>query len=106
MAKFRAGMTEMVALELGAGLMYERTVATYEFLGFEAEATLNTLSVLTTADLVVHLSDSLALVGGVGVSFPLTTQGTYTDNVGTSIEDDFDVKGYTVSGKIGVALGF
>jgi len=104
MAKFRAGMTEMLALELGAGLMYERTINTYDILGYEAETTLNTLSVLTAADLVVHLSDSLALIGGVGVSFPLTTQGTYTDNLGTSIEDEYDVKGYTVSGKVGLGI--
>jgi len=106
MAKVKVGMSEMLALELGAGLMYERTINTYDILGYEAETTLNTLSVLTAADLVVHLSDSLALIGGVGVSFPLITQGTYTDNVGTSIEDEYDVKGYTVSGKVGVGLSF
>jgi len=76
MAKLRADMSEMLALELGAGFMYERTINTYDILGYEAETTLNTLSVLTAADLVVHLSDSLALIGGVGVSFPLTTQTT------------------------------
>ncbi len=96
----------MVALELGAGLMYERIINTYDILGYEAETNLNTLSMLTSADLVVHLSDSLALIGGVGVSFPLTTRGTYEDNVGTSVEDSYDVKGYTVSGKVGVGLSF
>ena len=106
MAKFKVGMSEMVALELGAGLMYERTITTYDILGYEAETTLNTLSMLTAADLVVHLSDSLALIGGVGVSFPLTTQGVYEDNVGTSIKDEYDVQGYTLSGKVGLALGF
>ncbi len=106
MAKVKVGMSEMLALELGAGLMYERTITTYDFGLYEANTTLNTLSVLTAADLVAHLSDSLAIVGGVGVSFPLTTKGIYEDNVGTSIEDDFDVKGYTVSGKVGVGLSF
>ena len=106
MAKYKLGMSDMLALELGAGLMYERIINTYDILGYEAVTTLNTLSVLTAADLVVHLSDSLALIGGVGVSFPLTTKGTYTDNVGTSIEDEYDVKGYTLSGKVGVGLSF
>lgn len=106
MAKYRAGMTEMLALEIGAGLVYERIINTYDILGYEAETTLNTLSILTAADLVVHLSDSLALIGGVGVTFPLTTKGTYEDNIGTSVEDEYDVKGYTVSGKIGVGLSF
>lgn len=106
MAKFKASMSEMLALEFGAGLMYERTINTYDILGYEAVTTLNTLSVLTAADLVVHLSDSLALIGGVGVSFPLTTKGTYEDNIGTSVEDEYDVKGYTFSGKVGVGLSF
>ncbi|HKM08404.1 MAG TPA: hypothetical protein VJ869_15715 [Sphaerochaeta sp.] len=106
MAKFNIGMSEMLALELGAGLMYERTINTYYILGYEAETTLNTLCVLTAADLLVHLSDSFALVGGIGVSIPLTTKGTYNDNLGISTEETFDVKGYTVSGKLGVAFGF
>ena len=106
LAKFKIGMSEMLALELGAGLMYERTTTTYDFGLFEARTDLNTLSVLTAADVVVHIGDSLALIGGVGVSFPLTTQGTYTDNFDTSIKEDFDVKGYTFSGKVGVGLSF
>ncbi len=106
LAKFKIGMSEMLALELGGGLMYERTTTTYDFGLFEARTDLNTLSVLTAADVVVHIGDSLALIGGVGVSFPLTTQGTYTDNFDTSIKEDFDVKGYTFSGKVGVGLSF
>ncbi len=106
MAKYRLGMSEMLALEFGAGLMYERIINTYDFGSYEAETNLNTLSMLTAADVVVHLSDSLALVGGIGVSFPLTTKGTYEDNIGTSLEDEFDVKGYTFNGKVGVGLSF
>ncbi len=106
MAKFKVAVSEMLALEIGAGLMYERIINTYDIAGYEAETTLNTLSVLTAADLVVHLSDSLALIGGVGVSFPLTTKGTYEDNIGLSVEDEYDVKGYTFSGKVGVGLSF
>lgn len=106
MAKFRANMTEMIALELGAGLMYERTITTYDFGPYESNTTLNTLSMLTAADVVIHLSDSLALIGGVGLSFPLTTKGTYEDNLNISYEEEFDVKGYTLSGKVGVGFGF
>lgn len=106
MAKFRADMTEMIALELGAGLMYERTITSYDFGLYESETNLNVLSALTAADMVIHLSDSLALVSGVGVSFPLITKGTYEDNLGISTEDEFDVKGFTFSGKLGVGLSF
>lgn len=106
MAKFKIGMSEMLALELGAGLMYERTTTDYDFGLYESTTNLDTLCMLTAADLLVHLSDSFALVGGIGVSIPLTTKGTYNDNLGISTEDTFDVKGYTVSGKLGVAFGF
>ena len=106
MAKFKVGMSEMLALELGAGVMYERIINTYDFGLYESTATLNTLRVMTAADLVVHLSDSLAFIGGIGVSIPLTTKGTYKDNIGISIDDEFDVTGYTVSGKVGVGLSF
>lgn len=106
MAKYRVGMTEMFALELGAGLMYERTSTTYDFGSYDSTTNLNTLSVLTAADMIVHLSESLALVGGVGVSFPIVTKGTYEDNLGISTEDEFDVKGFTFVGKVGVAFGF
>ncbi|MDY0289079.1 MAG: hypothetical protein RBR15_09680 [Sphaerochaeta sp.] len=106
MAKYRAGMTKLVALELGAGLMYERTSTTYDFGSYTSQTNLNTLSVLTAADLIVHLSESLSLVGGVGVSFPITTKGTYEDNIGISFEEEFDVKGFTFVGKVGVAFGF
>ena len=104
MAKFRAGMTEMIALEVGAGLMYERTITTYDFSGTEAQATLNTLSLASSVDVILHLSDSLALVGGVGASFPLNSQATYTVS-GISYDQEFDVKGYTFNGKVGVAFG-
>lgn len=106
MAKYRVGMTEMFALELGAGLQYERTSTTYDFGSYDSTTNLNTLSVLTAAGMIVHLSESLALVGGVGVSFPIVTKGTYEDNLGISTEDEFDVKGFTFVGKVGVAFGF
>lgn len=103
--KFRASLTEMLALEIGAGLSYARMAQTYDIAGSDVIATLNTLSLLTSADLVVHLGDKLALVGGVGASFPLNTQATFTSG-SIEYERELDVKGYTISGQVGVALGF
>jgi hypothetical protein len=54
---------------------------------------------------LIHLSDSFAVVGGVDLAFPLTEQGTYTLG-GSSTTVDYDVEGYTITGKIGVAFGF
>jgi hypothetical protein len=45
------------------------------------------------------------MVGGVNAAFPLTEQGEYSSG-GTSYTVDYDVSGYTLTGKIGFALGF
>jgi hypothetical protein len=79
--KFRLGMSDLLALELGAGLMNERYARTGEVLGSDYVINFDTLSAVLASDVVVHLSDSLAMVGGVNAAFPLT-------------------------GKIGFALGF
>lgn len=105
MAKFKLGMSDVLALELGAGLMYERTVATYEFLTIPSQTTLNTLSILTAADLVVHLSDTFALIGGIGVAIPVSTQATY-ELLGATIEPDLKITGYTITGKLGAGFSF
>lgn len=63
------------------------------------------LSAIIVSDLLIHLSDSFAIVGGVDLAFPLTEQGTYTLG-GSSTTVDYDVEGYTITGKIGVAFGF
>ncbi|MGM0433001.1 MAG: hypothetical protein ACQEQU_09835, partial [Spirochaetota bacterium] len=63
--KFRLEMTELLALELGAGLMYERYSRTGEALGTDYVINFDTLSAVLASDAVIHLSDSLAMVGGV-----------------------------------------
>lgn len=101
--KFRLDMTDLLALELGAGLMYERYARTGEILGTDYVINFNTLSAILVSDLLIHLTDSLAIVGGVDVAFPLTEQGEYILG-GNSTTVDYDVKGYTVAGKLGVAI--
>jgi len=103
--KFRLNMTELLALELGGGLMYERYARTGDILGSDYVINFNTLSALVVSDLVIHLSDSLAIVGGVDVAFPLTSKGEYSF-FGVTKTVDYDVKGYSLIGKLGIALGF
>lgn len=103
--KFRLAMTDLLVLELGAGLMYERYARTGDILGTDYVINLNTLSALLASDLLIHLSDSFALVGGIDVAFPLIEEGTYSIG-GSSYTVDYDVKGYTFTGKFGIALGF
>ncbi len=103
--KFRLDMTDLLALELGAGLMYERYARTGDILGTDYVINFNTLSALLASDLLIHLSDSLAFVGGINLALPLTEEGKYTFG-GSSITVDYDANGYTLTGKLGVALYF
>ena len=103
--KFMLPLSDLLSLELGAGLMYERYARTGSILGTDYVINFNTLSAILASDLLIHLSDSLAIVGGVDVAFPLTEQGEYTLG-GSSTTVDYDVEGYTITGKLGVALSF
>ena len=110
---FRGGLTgqyglelsDMMSLELGAGLLYERLT---KAANSDSDAWLvefNTLSVLGTVNMLFNLSESFAIVGGVNLSFPLTTQGKITGG-DLSYDTDFEVKGYSLLGQVGVALTF
>ena len=103
--KFRLNMSDLLALELGGGLMYEHYARIGKVLGTDYEITFDTLSAIIASDLIIQLSDSLAIVGGVDVAFPLTATGKYTA-FGTTYTVDYEVKGYAFTGKIGMALGF
>ena len=103
--KYRVDMSDLLSLELGAGLMYERYARTGNILGVDYIINFNTLSAVIVSDVLIHLSESLAIVGGVDIAFPLTEQGEYT-LAGSSFTADYDVKGYTITGKLGVALSF
>ncbi|WP_320130082.1 hypothetical protein [uncultured Sphaerochaeta sp.] len=63
----------------------------------------STFSFIANADLLFHVSDSLALFGGVSVATPLSSQAEVTSG-DFSIDSDVTVSGYTVLGKLGVAL--
>ena len=104
--KFRASMSEMLALELGAGLQYELMTQTSSIGSTDVDTDLSTFSLLTSADVVVHVGDSFALAGGIGASFPFSTRAKFVSGSVSYENENIDIKGYTISGKIGVALGF
>ncbi len=103
--KFKLDMTDLLALELGLGLIYERYARIGNIIGTDYVINFDTLSAFIASDLLIHLSDSFAIVGGINVAFPLTEVGKYT--IGdSSFTVDYDVKGYTLTGKLGIAIGF
>lgn len=97
-------LTKMLALELGAGLSYERTIKIFDIGGSsDIETTLNILNALLSTNLVAQLSDSLAIVGGIQASFPLATQAKF--ELGSiSYSESFNGKGFAINGKVGVAF--
>ena len=103
---FSVPMTQRLALELGAGLSYESAVRIYDIGGdSDIETTLNTLNALASANLVISLPSNIAIVGGMGISMPLTTKANF--EVGSiTYTEDFDVKGPTINGQLGLALSF
>lgn len=102
-AQYSADLSAVLTLELGAGLLYEFVTDSSTSGGIETRITLTTLSLLSSANLLINLTDTFALVGGIGVSFPLTTNLKGSSG-GITVEPDFDVSGYTFQAQIGVAF--
>lgn len=102
---YRLGASDLIALEFGAGLLFERMTKAANSDSSEVIFTLDSLSLFTSANLLVNLSDTLSLVGGITALSNLNTNGKVTSGSFT-YDSDFDVKGYTLQGQVGVALGF
>ncbi len=101
---YRVEPSQKIALEFGVGLLFERmTRAANSGGGSEVVFTLDSLSLLTSANLFVTLSDDLALLGGITALSNLNTNGKVTSGT-FAYESDFDVRGYTLQGQIGVAF--
>lgn len=101
---YRLGASEAITLEFGMGLLFERmTKAANSDSSNEVIFTLDSLSLLTSANILVALSDSFSLVGGLTALSNLSTKGKVAS--GNFIyNSDFNVTGYTLQGQVGVAF--
>ncbi len=102
---YRLGATDSVALEFGLGLLFERMTKAANSDSSEVIFTLDSMSLLTSANLLVSLSDSLSLMGGITSFSNLNTNGKVTSGNFT-YDSDFDVKGYTLQSQVGIAFSF
>ena len=100
---YRLGVSDMIVMEFGAGLLFERMTRAANSDSSEVIFTLDSLSLFTSANLLVTLSDDLSLVGGITALSNLNTNGKVTSGSFT-YEPDFDVRGYTLQGQVGVAF--
>lgn len=102
---YRVRASDTVALEFGVGLLFERmTKAANSDSSNEVIFSLDSASLLTSANILVALSDNFSLVGGITALSNLKTTGKVTS--GNFIyRSDFAVTGYTLQTQIGVAFG-
>lgn len=85
------------------GLLFERMTRSANSGSSEVLFTLDSLSLATTANLLVSLSDNLSLVGGITAISNLRTNGQVASG-SFSYDRDFKVSGYTLQGQAGVAF--
>jgi len=102
--QYSADFTKQLSMQLGVGALYESMTKGADNNNSEAVVIkYNTFSIIANADLLFHVSDSLAILGGVSVAIPLSSQATVTSG-DFSIDSGIAVKGYTVLGQLGVAF--
>lgn len=101
--QYHTDLLSHLSMELGMGVLAEQMNKSVDSGDTELRATLNSLSLLTTITLLLPLSDTFSLVGGVGASLPICTQRKIGrgDNTDRAI---IDVEGITVHAQIGVSL--
>lgn len=92
-----------LSMELGMGILAERMHKAVGSGNAEIRATLNSLSLLFTANLLLPLSDAFSIVGGIGSSLPLCTQRKISRGDNTD-KANIDVEGITVQAQIGISL--
>lgn len=102
-AQYHALILGNISMELGMGLLVERLNKAVGCRETEIRATLNSVSLLASINLLLPLSDAFSLVGGVGASLPLYTQRKIARGDNTD-KANIDVEGITVSAQIGIAL--
>ncbi len=100
---YHTTMFGSIAMELGMGIAAERMHKAVGSGNTEIRATLNALSFLCSANLLLPLSDSFSLVGGVGSSLPLYTQRKIARGDSTD-KANIDVEGITVHAVVGISL--
>jgi len=102
--KYNVAFSKQFSMEFGAGGLYESMTRE----GFSEDTTVvtveyNTLSFIANTNLLFHVSDSFALLGGVSIATPLSNKITLSSE-SLSYNDDIAVTGYTVLGQLGLAF--
>lgn len=104
-AQYRADVSSLLGMEVGAGILFEQTKDSDSSSGTLLTARQNVISLLTSATLLVNLTDSFSLVGGIDFVLPLYASIKVSGG-GVSVEPDVTIEGFALQGRVGVAFGF
>lgn len=102
-SQYRTDISDFLSLELGVGILYEIYSKTETSGGIEATMTSDTISLLATTNLLFNMTDSLSLVGGIDVCFPILATAKISSS-GITAKPDVDIKGNALQAKIGIAF--
>ena len=102
-AQYRNQIFGYLSMELGMGLLGERMNKAVGSGDTEIRATLNSLSFLSSINLLLPLSDAFSLVGGIGASLPIYTQRKIS-RMDSTDKTNVDVEGITIHAQIGISL--
>lgn len=101
--QYGATFTEQLSMELGVGGLYESMTRGADSNNPEVIVEYNMLSFIANTKLLLKMSDSLAILGGLSVSTPLSSETTVTSG-SISYGSYINVIGYTILGQLGLAL--
>lgn len=102
-AQYHTPIFGHLSMELGMGVLAERMNKAVDSGDSEIRATLNSLSLLGTINMLLPFSDTFSLVGGVGASLPIYTQRKIARGDNTD-KTTIDVEGITVHAHVGISL--
>ena len=102
-AQHRTDLSDFLSLEIGAGVLYEYYTESDTSGGITDTQTLETISLAATSNLLLHLSDSLSLVGGIDFFVPIIANAEVSSG-GITAKPEIEIEGTAVQIKVGVAF--
>lgn len=102
-AQYRADISGFLTLEFGAGIHYEYVTDSATSEGITTTYKSGTINLAATSNLLLHISDSFALVGGLDFLFPIITNIEMSIG-GMTANPDVEIEGNGGQFKVGVAF--
>lgn len=102
-SQYRTDISDFLSLELGVGILYEIYSKKETSGGTKTTMTSDIISLLASTNLLFNMTESLSLVGGVDVCFPILATAEISSS-GITAKPDMEIKGNALQAKIGIAF--